>query len=188
MLATLARRIGGAASWRRVRLLMVAYVALFTTMTACEVRIKVHSGGLGVPDLLQGFTAAELYARLEAFGPAGRRLYFFAELLDLVYPFVYATLFAFVMALAARALFAAGSRWALACVLPYAVMIFDYLEDACFFTVLFAWPARLEAVATVGGVFNLGKWLLLAVVAPLAVLGLGGMGIQAVRRRGARAG
>ena len=188
MLETLARRVAKAASWRRVGFLIAAYVALAAALGVCEARIKERSGGLGVPDLMHGFTAAELYARLEAFGPEGRRVYFGAELVDLVYPLVYATTLAFVLALAARALFAAGSRWVLACLLPFGVMLFDYLEDTCFFAVLLAWPARLEAVATAGGVFNMGKWVVFAAVLPLTVLGLAGLAIQAVRRRAARAG
>jgi hypothetical protein len=188
MLLKLARRIDGAASWRRVGVLLVAYVVLVSALDAFEKRIKEHSGGLGVPDLLHGFTAAELYARLEAFGAEGRRLYFFAELVDLVYPLVYATFFAFVLALAVRALLAPGSRWTALCLLPYGAMVSDYLENTCFFTVLGAWPTRLDAVASLGGVFNLIKWAIFAVVLPLAVLGLAGTGLSALRRRASRAG
>jgi hypothetical protein len=181
MLQALARRIGNAASWPRVGFLFLAYAGLVAALTAAEGRIKEHSAGLGVPDLLHGFTAAELYARLEAFGPEGRRIYAFAELVDMIYPLVYATFFAFLLALAARRLFAAGSRWAAVCVLPYGAMVSDYLENACFFTVLGAWPARLDAVATLGGVFNLVKWGIFAVTLPLVLVGLAAMGIVALR-------
>jgi hypothetical protein len=188
MLQALARRIGNAASWPRVGLVFLAYLALVSALTAAEGRIKEHSGGLGVPDLLHGFTAAELYARLEAFGPEGRRIYFFGELVDLIYPLVYATFFAFILALAARRLFAAGSRWALLCLLPYAAMLSDYLENTCFFTVLGAWPSRLDAVATLAGVFNLAKWGIFAVTLPLVVVGLVAMGIVALRGRASQPG
>lgn len=183
MLQALARRIGKAASWPKVGLLLVAYVALVFVLSAAEGRIKVYSGGRGVPDLLKGFTAAELYARLEAFGPEGRRIYAHAELVDLVYPVVYATLFAFLLALAVRRLFGPESRWAPLCLLPYAAMLSDFLENACFFTVLGAWPARLDAVATLGGVFNLAKWGIVGFTLPLAIVGLVAMGIAALRGR-----
>jgi hypothetical protein len=188
MLSTVAGRVDRAASWQRLGLLLLAYVVLVGVLGACEARIKGYSGGLGVPDLMQGFTAAELYARLDAFGPEGRRIYFGAELVDLVYPFVYASFFAVALALSARALFASGSRWRLGCVLPYGAMLFDYLENACFFTVLLAWPAHVDTVATLGGVFNMGKWIVFAAVLPLSVLGLVATAIQAARRRAARAG
>lgn len=184
MLSTLTRRVLAAASWPRLGLVFLAYAGLVSALSWFEGRIKVFSGGLGVPDLWQGFTAAALYERLEAFGPEGRRLYFFAELVDLVYPLAYATFFAFVLALAARALLDGGSRWRGLCLLPYAAMACDYLENACFFTVLFAWPARIVAVATLAGVFNVGKWAVFAVTLPLAVLGLAGMGVRALRARG----
>ena len=64
-----------AASWRRLGLLLLAYVGLISALSWFEGRIKVFSGGLGVPDLWQGFTAPALYERHEAFGPEGRRLY-----------------------------------------------------------------------------------------------------------------
>jgi hypothetical protein len=188
MLQALARRIGKAASWPKVGLLLVAYAALVFALTAAEGRIKEHSGGLGVPDLLKGFTAAELYARLEAFGPEGRRIYAYAELVDLVYPLVYATFFAFLLALAVRRLFGAGSRWAVLCLLPYAAMLSDFLENACFFTVLGAWPARLDSVATLAGVFNVTKWGIFGVTLPLVLLGLVAMGIAALRGRGSAGG
>ncbi len=188
MLQALARRLGNAASWPRVGVLFLAYGGLIGALTAAEGRIKQHSGGLGVPDLLHGFTAAELYARLEAFGPEGRRIYVYAELVDLVYPLVYATFFAFLLALAARRLLAPGSKWAALCLLPYGAMLADFLENACFFAVLGAWPARLDAVATLGGVFNLAKWGMVAVTLPLVLVGLAAMGIAALRGRGSRPG
>jgi hypothetical protein len=186
MLQALSRRIGNAASWPRVGLVFLAYGGLLSALMAAEGRIKEHSGGLGVPDLLHGFTAAELYARLEAFGPEGRHIYFFAELVDLIYPLAYATFFAFLLALAARRLFAPGSRWAMLCLLPYGAMLSDYLENACFFTVLGAWPARVDVVATLGGVFNLAKWGIFGVTLPLVVVGLVAMGVVALQGRGSR--
>jgi len=181
MLSKLAQRIDAAATWRRMGALLIAYVALVSALTFAEGRIKERSGGLGVPDLMQGFTAAELYARLEAFGPEGRRIYVLAELVDLVYPLVYATFFAFLLALGARAMLGAR-RPALLCLLPCAAMLCDYLENATFFVVLFAWPARLEPVAAMGGIFNTLKWLLFAPTLALSVLCLVGAWIQALRR------
>lgn len=181
MLSNLARRVDAIASWRRAGLLLLAYAALISGLTSFDGRIKVLSGGVGAPDLLHGFTADELYERFEAFGPEGRRLYLLAELVDLVYPLVYASFFAFLLVLAARTLLSAGSRLRVICLLPYTAMLFDYLENACFFTVLLAWPARLSAVATAGGVFNVVKWLGAGLTLPLVVAGLAGLGIRAAR-------
>lgn len=183
MLSNLARRLVAAASWPRLGILLLAYAALLSTLSWCEGRIKAFSGGLGVPDLLQGFTAAELYQRFEAFGPEGRRIYAQAELVDMVYPPVYATFLAFVLSLAARKLLAEESRLRLLCLLPYGVLIFDYLENSCFFAVLSAWPARLDGVATLAGVFNVAKWAGVAVAMPLSALALLALGIRAVRGR-----
>jgi hypothetical protein len=182
MLSTLARRVDARASWRGVGILLVCYAALVAALGKAEAQIKAYSGGLGVPDLMQGFTSAELYDRLEAFRPEGRRIYLQAELVDMVYPAVYATFFAFLLALVARTLREEASRLRAICLLPYAAMIADYLENACFFTVLLSWPARHEAVAAAGGVFNLSKWAAFGITLPLVVVGLVAMGIRALRR------
>jgi hypothetical protein len=169
------------ASWARVGLLLIAYVGCVSVLNIADARIKQLSSGLGVPDLLQGFTAAELHARLEAFGDEGRRVYLRAELVDLVYPLVYGFFFAFLIALPARRLLREGSPWRLLCLAPLAATLLDYLENACFFTLLLRWPARLDAVASLACVFNVGKWLCFGVVLPAAALGLVALAVTAVR-------
>jgi hypothetical protein len=57
-----------AASWPRVGLLVLACAGCMYFLTSAEARIRQRSGGLGVPDLLCGFTADELFARLDAYG------------------------------------------------------------------------------------------------------------------------
>lgn len=181
MLSTLSQRLVERASWRSLGLVLLVYVGLVATLSWAEGQIEQHSGGLGVPDLMQGFTADELYARLDAFGPAGRSIYLKAELVDLVYPLVYATFFALLLALVARTLVPATSRWRALCLLPYAAMLCDYLENACLLAVLLRHPERLDAVANAGGVFNLGKWICFAPTLLIALLGLAALGVHALR-------
>jgi hypothetical protein len=183
MLSTLSQRLVERASWRSLGLVLLVYVGLVATLSWAEGQIKQHSGGLGVPDLMQGFTAETLYERLAAFGPAGRSIYLRAELVDLVYPLVYASFFALLLALVARTLLPATSRWRALCLLPYAAMLCDYLENACLFAVLLRHPERLDAVANAGGVFNLGKWVCFAPTLLLALLGLAALGVHALRAR-----
>lgn len=181
MLERLADSVILRASWVRVGLLLLAYVSCVSVLNLADARIKQLSSGLGVPDLLQGFTAAELHARLDAFGDEGRRVYLRAELVDLVYPLVYGLFFAFLIALPARRLLRAGSRFRLLCLAPLAATLLDYLENACFFTLLLRWPARLDAVAALAGVFNVGKWLCFGVALPAAALGLVALAVTAIR-------
>jgi hypothetical protein len=183
MLKRLATRVIDGASWVRVGLLLLAYVACVSVLNFADARIQQLSSGLGVPDLLHGFTAAELHARLEAFGDEGRRIYLRAELVDLVYPLVYGAFFAFLIALPARRLLPEGSSWRLLCLAPLAATLLDYLENACFFTILLRWPARLDAVASLASAFNIGKWLCFGVALPAAVLGLGALAVTALRGR-----
>jgi hypothetical protein len=180
-LKRLATRVIDAASWPRVGLLALAYAGCIGLLTSADTRIKLLSSGLGVPDLLHGFTPDDLYARFEAFGDEGRAIYLRAELVDLVYPLVYGFFFAFLLALPARRLLRERSPWRLLCLAPLAATLLDYLENACFFTILLRWPARLDAVASLAGIFNVGKWLCFGVVLPAAVLGLVALAVTAIR-------
>ena len=182
-LKRLATRVIDAASWRRVAFLVVAYAGCISLLTSAEARIKLLSGGLGVPDLLHGFTADELRARFEAFGDEGRAIYFRAELVDLLYPLAYGFGFAFLIALAARRLLREDSPWRLLCLLPLAATSLDYLENTCFFTLLLRWPTRLDTVARLASVFNLGKWSCFALVVPTTVAGLAALAFVTLRDR-----
>jgi hypothetical protein len=181
MLERVAARVINGASWVRVGLLLLAYIGCVSVLGIADARIKQLSSGLGVPDLLQGFTAADLYTRLEAFGNEGRRVYLRAELVDLVYPLVYGFFFAFLIALPARRLLRDASPWRLLCLAPLAATLLDYLENACFFAILLRWPARLDAVASLAGIFNVGKWLCFGVTLPATALGLVALAVTAVR-------
>src|SRR4051812_39830719 len=119
-LKRLAARVIAAASWLRVGLLVLAYAVCISLLTAADTRIQQRSGGMGVPDLLHGFTADDLYTRLAAFGEEGRAIYLRAELVDLVYPLVYGFFFAFLLALIARRLLRDDSPWRLLCLAPLA--------------------------------------------------------------------
>jgi len=182
MLNRLADRVLALASWRKLGLLLLAYVACLVPLSTADAQITKMSGGLGVPDLLHGFTAADLYARFEAFGEAGRSLYFRAELVDLIYPIIYGFFFAFLIALGARRFLRAESPWRLLCLVPLGTTLLDYLENACFFTVLLSWPARLDTVASLAAVFNVSKWLAFVVVMPTAIVSLIALVVAAIRR------
>lgn len=181
----LAAHVIDAASWPRIGLVLLVYGVCFHLLDTAAARIQALSGGLGVPDLLHGFTADELYARLDAFGEEGRAVYLRAELVDLVYPLAYGFLFAFLIAVAARRLLREGSPWRLLCLVPLAATGLDYLENACFFTILLRWPARSDLVAQLASVFNVGKWSCFAVTVPVTAIGL--VALAVVTLRGKRA-
>lgn len=180
MFASLAQRLVRAASWRRLGMLVLAYAALIVTLGQCEERIKKHSGGLGVPDLIFGFSADELHARLESFGDEGRRIYFFAELVDLVYPLAYSFTFVMILALAVRRFRGEASRAALVCLLPLVLLATDYLENTGILLSLAVWPSRSAAAEGLASVFNHAKWALVAPVFPLGAIALVAMGIHAL--------
>lgn len=181
MLQRITVRLATAATWPRVGLLLMAYGVLIWRMTVADDQIKALSDGLGVPDLMVFFTADELYARLSTFGDEGRSIYLKAEVLDLVYPLVYTATFVSILALAIRRRFGDGSQRLMLCSLPVLVMLFDYIENAGFLTVLLAWPARVPAAAWVAATGNGAKWTILGATIPLVAVGLLDSAVHGVR-------
>jgi hypothetical protein len=179
----LADRVAAAASGRRLALAALLYGVCLYFLGGAATKIAALTGGLTVPDLMKGFTARELYERLDAFGDEGRRIYFRAEMVDMVYPLAYGFTCAFAIALAARRFFGGYARARLLVLLPLAAVVCDYLENASILTVLRGWPERQMTIAAVGGVFNTAKWAFAGVAIPLAVVALLALGIAAIRAR-----
>lgn len=136
-------------------------------------------GTKGPPDLLVFATPAELLARLDALGEAGRVVYLRLFLVDTFYPVVYASLLAACVVLGARAHGREPLGRGLA-VLPFAAAGFDWCENVSFLTLMSRWPRSPPALVEAACLFNSAKWSLAAVS---VVLALGGLGALVVKRR-----
>jgi hypothetical protein len=132
--------------------------------------------GQAPPDMRFTSTAGEVHAFLEACGPAGREAYRALQLADLLYPLVFAVFLASSLALVLRLL--APTRRALMALTtaPFLAAVFDYLENACAWLALVAWPEPGVADGLLG-LFSTAKtvtsWvagtLLLVALAALAL-------------------
>jgi hypothetical protein len=169
---------------RRNVLLLVALQLIMNAalLPLSAARLSILSGGVGPLDSRFGYTAAQAYAALNAYGPAGREFDLRSEVtLNLVYPIIYslffslATLYFLQRAAPARA---ALARLAL---LPFAALVADYLENAGLALLLVTFPAQLPAVAAATGLLTTAKWILQG--ASLVLLGLSAVGALARRQR-----
>jgi len=132
--------------------------------------------GQAPPDMRFTSPAGEVHAFLEACGPAGREGYRALQVVDLLYPLVFAVFLASALALVLR-LLAPGRRGLVGiAALPFVAAGFDYLENVCAWLALSAWPEPGVADGLLG-LFSAAKtvtsWvagtLLLVALAALAL-------------------
>lgn len=172
------------ASGRVFVLLLVLFGALALAVNFLPFgvpRLKALSGGVGILDLKFFYGADEAYRMLAAYGPEGRRLYLRGLLtVDLILPPLYALLLAVAIALGFGRSLRPESRLQALSLLPLAVCLADYLENASIVTLLLKYPARIEWLAGVAGYFTLTKQVLSLLCMALSLLGAG---LALLRRR-----
>jgi hypothetical protein len=130
-------------------------------------------GSAGVPfrplDLRLSYSADEAYTVISSMTPEARWLYWVVELsVDMVYPLVYG-LFFFLLV---RRLIAdsAPPRWLQrAAFIPFAAMIFDWLENVGIVAMIAHFPDRVEKVAPLSSAMTSLKWVCLALTLALLV-------------------
>ena len=155
-------------------------VTHFAPIPGGLVELRAATGGRPILDLQPSFAADEVYARLEAFGHAGRELYQrFLVTTDVVFPL---SLLGFLVALAHHASIGmAPLRRGVLFALPGLWFALDMAENVSIYWLLSQYPDRDDVVASALGFVTSGKRaaLIVALGAPLLT-----MAIARVRRWG----
>jgi hypothetical protein len=133
------------------------------------------TNGVPILDLSPAFSVEETYARIEAYGEEGRRLYRrFAVTTDILFP---AVLLSFLILLARFAVdrmrIPTALRW-IVLALPFGYVIPDLVENFTIFWLLSDFPERHGLLARLLPYFTLAKRLSLygSMLLPLALLAL----------------
>jgi hypothetical protein len=165
--------------YRRASGVAVAMAAALTLLFALVIvpnfqnRLEALSGGVSLLDLRLAYSPEQARAMLAAYGAAGRPLYrSFAATGDIVYPVVYATLFALLVSWLFLRGFGPASRWRRLNVLPFAAMLFDWLENAAIIAMLKAYPDVPDSLIRLGSAFTGLKWAVGGLSILLVALGL----------------
>ncbi len=146
----------------RVTLLAVAIFILFMffVLPSQAAQAEKVSGGLGSPDTSFFYEANDLYAFAESYGEAGRAAYIRARwTFDLIYPLVYAFFLITTISWAFNLTKPAGMRWQAVNLIPFAGMIFDYLENSATSLVMARYPQSTPFVADLAPFLTLTKWI-----------------------------
>jgi len=161
MPVTLLRQIRHLATGRNVVVLLLIFLLFNVLIIPPDIaHFQAISQGAGLLDMLDSYTPDQLYTHLTKFDAAGRQLYILHELtLDVLYPLISALLFSLSSAyLLKRALPTTSPLHALA-LIPFFVLIMDYLENISLVIVMVVYPARVDGLAQAAKLFTVSKWL-----------------------------
>jgi hypothetical protein len=171
---------------RRNILLALALFLVFNAglLPVAGARLEAYSGGIGPLDLRAGYTPAEAYAALAAYGEQGRLFYLIVELtLDVLYPLAYAVFFSLTIAYCLGLVLPAEHALQRAALLPWAGLLADYLENAGLAWLLLNYPNRLDGLAATTSLVTVVKWLFAIAFMGATAAALVALVVQRLRAR-----
>ncbi|MEO5906166.1 MAG: hypothetical protein ABIQ11_05535 [Saprospiraceae bacterium] len=126
---------------------------------------------IGPIDLTFGFSPKRTLQMIEDYGDAGRAYYQHVEMsIDIIFPIVYAFLFAVLITIIYRRLINGPVRHLN--MLPVVVMFFDFLENFAIISLLKHYPEQSMLMASLCELFKLLKWLMFGLIIFLVIYGL----------------
>lgn len=115
-------------------------------------------------DLMIGFSPEQAYATISGYGDAGRSgATITTAIVDSIYPFVYAGLLALAISWFLNGIPLKNQNWQYLNLLPFAALVFDFIENAGIITLLSAFPRQLVLVAKMASAAGMLKWSMVVV-------------------------
>jgi len=151
---------------------LVGFLVLFWLTPLGVPTLRRLGGGEMPPDLRFGYRPDEAYSLIERYGPRGRAHWRRMLLLDMVFPTLYAALFALLLLRWADWM-DAGPGWRAAAAIPLLAGASDYAENVLLLKVLRALPRRIPTALVAASLFTRAKFIFswLTLVIPLAFWG-----------------
>lgn len=141
-------------------------------------RLLEITGGVTILDMTFTTGPDQVYAVLDALGPAGRAFDLTRIVpLDLVFPFTYALFLAVGISWAMSRWIAEESPWFLLNLAPVAAGAADYCENAGVITLLLTYPARYDPVALWTSIMYAIKFVFSAISFTTLFIALAGMAV-----------
>lgn len=98
------------------------------------------------------YSASEAYEIISSYGPEGRSTYIKGLLLlDYLYPIAYSLLFSFII-------YRLSNKYLISLV-PFLILIFDYIENSGIIYLLLTYPKENTLIATIAGFSTAIKWI-----------------------------
>lgn len=166
--------------WVVIVAMTVFFLFMAFVLPGQAIEAERVSGGAGSPDTSLWYSPAALYQFAEGYGESGRAAYVHARWsFDLIYPLVYALFLITALSWLYAYLFPATSPWRSVNLIPFAGMIFDYLENSATSYVMLQYPQSSPCAAAMAPMFTLMKWMFVGSSFLLLLIGA----VWAVQRR-----
>jgi hypothetical protein len=147
-------------------------------------RAEEETGTGRSPDTSLFYTPEELYEMAEAYGPEGRSYYIRARFtFDLIFPLVYLFFLATSVSWIYGRVFAPGTLWRLANLVPVLGALFDFLENTSASLVMARFPDRTPVVDTLAPLFTFVKWIFVGGSFVVLAVGLVVWGLRWIKQR-----
>ena len=176
------------ASRRLMAVLLVTFLVLFLVVfPMVSAQLALLSGGMHMIDMETGYTPAQAYQMIAAYGEQGRSLYIITTLTaDIIYPLDYSLLFALLMVTTFLEAFPGGRMIGMLrnlSLMPFATAVFDLLENAGIVAMLALYPQQVPFLAQAASLFTTLKWVFLILTVVLVLVGFLGLGISRLKPR-----
>ena len=146
--------------WVTLLGLLIFVVFSITVLPSQSAQADRSTGQTGIPDLSFYYSVEQLYEMAEGYGAEGRSAYIRARFtFDLIWPLVYGFFLVTSMSWLAGRVLSEGSRWEMANLLPFAGVLFDYLENISTSLVMLRYPQDTWLAANLAGFFTALKWV-----------------------------
>lgn len=120
--------------------------------------------GYRLLDASFNYSPQEVFSRLDAYGASGRLLYLISSWsVDFVYPILYTLLLAFLLTLFLRRSLPPNHPLQRLNLLPFGMMLFDYIENGFIAILLVAYPAQPVWLARLASLATSLKWCFAAI-------------------------
>jgi hypothetical protein len=170
---TLSNFLNRISNWKTLTITLVLYLLCAVVwLKNAETKInELAQKTVGIIDITLGFNPQKTLEMVRDYGEAARAYYARTEMtLDVLYPIVYTSLFCIVLTLLFRN--KSYKPFKYVNLVPFVVMVFDFLENISIVTLLKTFPNTSETVLFLCEIFKMGKWLSLGVMMIFVVYGL----------------
>jgi hypothetical protein len=152
--------------------MLIGFLVLFWLTPLGVPTLRRLAGGEMSPDLQFGYRPDDVYRLIERYGPRGLAHWRRMLLLDMIFPAIYAALFALLLLRWADWVHA-GPGWRAAAAVPLLAGTSDYVENILLLKVLRALPQRVPATLVAASLFTRAKFIFswLTLLIPLAFWG-----------------
>lgn len=146
--------------WVFFSVLVIFLLFIGLVLPGQALKTEADARGAGSPDMSFYYTAEDLYHMADIYGEEGREAYIRARFtFDLIWPLVYTIFLITGISWVYQRLFALGSLWHRANIVPVLGALFDYLENISTSVVMVRYPSPTVVLDMLAAIFTMLKWV-----------------------------